>query len=47
MRRADTESGAAHNIGGVKKRDQRRKPSLPKTPWDDEAAVTSKHCGEK
>jgi hypothetical protein len=35
MRRADTESGATHNIGGVKKREQRRKPSMPKTPWDD------------
>lgn len=35
MRRADTESGATHNIGGVKKRAKRRQPSLPKMPWDD------------
>lgn len=35
MRRADTESGATHNIGGVKKREQNRKPSLPKMPWDE------------
>ena len=35
IRRADTESGATHNIGGVKKRKPRRKPSMPKTPWDD------------
>lgn len=34
MRRADTESGATHNIGGVKKRADRPKPSLPKMPWD-------------
>lgn len=34
MRRADTESGATHNIGGVKKRVERPKPSLPKMPWD-------------
>lgn len=37
MRRADTEAGATHNIGGIKKRQPRRKPSMPKTPWDDEA----------
>lgn len=36
MRRADTESGATHNIGGVKKRSDRRKPSLPKMPWNDD-----------
>ena len=36
MRRADTESGTPHNIGGVKRRTKERpKPSLPKTPWDD------------
>jgi hypothetical protein len=38
MRRADTEAGATHNIGGVKKRDQRNKPSLPKMPWDEASA---------
>jgi hypothetical protein len=37
MRRADTESGATHNIGGVRKREALRKPSLPKMPWDEEA----------
>ena len=36
MRRADTEAGTTHNIGGIKKRDQRPKPSLPKMPWGDE-----------
>jgi hypothetical protein len=36
MRRADTEAGSAHNIGGVRKKPQRRKPSLPRMPWDDE-----------
>jgi len=41
MRRADTESGATHNIGGVKKREQRRKPSMPKTPWADDGPDTS------
>lgn len=41
MRRADTESGATHNIGGVKKREDRPKPSLPKMPWDDEASQVS------
>jgi hypothetical protein len=35
MRRADTESGATHNIGGVRKKPQRPKPSLPKMPWDE------------
>jgi hypothetical protein len=34
MRRADTESGAKHNIGGVpRKQKQRPTPSLPKLPW--------------
>jgi hypothetical protein len=37
MRRADTESGATHNIGGIKKREQRRKPSLPPLPWDEKS----------
>jgi hypothetical protein len=41
MRRADTESGATHNIGGVKKREQRNKPSLPKMPWDEDASAPS------
>lgn len=45
MRRADTEAGATHNIGGVKKRDERPKPSLPRMPWD-ETADTSKERGE-
>jgi hypothetical protein len=36
MRRADTEAGATHNIGGIKKREDRRKPSLAKMPWDEE-----------
>ena len=35
MRRADTEAGATHNIGGIKKKPARPKPSLPKMPWDD------------
>lgn len=39
MRRADTESGATHNIGGVKKRAERPKPSLPKMPWDEDAPI--------
>jgi hypothetical protein len=42
MRRYDTESGATHNIGGVKKRKQRNKPSLPKMPWEDAAAKPTK-----
>jgi hypothetical protein len=46
MRRADTEAGATHNIGGVKKRDQTRKPSLPKMPWDEEPASDVKSPGE-
>lgn len=36
MRRADTESGATHNIGGVKKDKRPRKPSMPKMPWDND-----------
>lgn len=36
MRRADTEAGATHNIGGVRKSPPRRKPSMPKMPWDEE-----------
>ena len=36
MRRADTESGSKHNIGGVPRRQKTRPtPSLPKTPWDE------------
>jgi hypothetical protein len=34
MRKADTEAGATYGIGGVRKKDQRPKPSLPKMPWD-------------
>jgi len=42
MRRADTESGTDHNIGGVKRRTRERpKPSLPKTPWDEEEIAVS------
>ena len=42
MRRADTESGTPHNIGGVKRRTKERpKPSLPKTPWDEEEVTVS------
>jgi hypothetical protein len=45
MRRADTESGTSHNIGGVKRRQKARpKPSLPKTPWDDD---TTEHSPQK
>lgn len=40
MRRADTESGATHNIGGVKKKEPRTKPSLPKMPWDEDGQST-------
>lgn len=37
MRRADTESGTPHNIGGVPRRTKGRpKPSLVRMPWDDE-----------
>lgn len=39
MRRADTESGAAHGIG-IKKRNPRRKPSMPKMPWHDNKETT-------
>ena len=35
MRRADTEAGATHSIGGLKKRAERPKPSLPRMPWDE------------
>lgn len=39
MRRADTESGTKHNIGGVERRQKSRPtPSLPKTPWKDDDA---------
>lgn len=42
MRRADTESRSPHNIGGVKRRTKERpKPSLPKTPWDDDQDALS------
>lgn len=34
MRKADTAAGATHNIGGVKKRKERPRPSLPKLPWE-------------
>jgi len=36
MRKALTESESTHNLGGVKKPEPTRKPSLPKMPWDDE-----------
>lgn len=39
MRRADTEAGATHNIGGVKKKEPRAKPTLPKMPWDDDGSA--------
>lgn len=45
MRRADTESGATHNIGGVKKREQRPKPSLPKMPWEEKEEQTGGEVG--
>ena len=38
MRKADTEAGATHNIGGPRKRGLRAKPSLPKMPWDNLAS---------
>lgn len=52
MRRADTEAGATHNIGGVKKRQERSKPSLPRMPWDTEeeaaeAAGNGRNTGGK
>lgn len=44
MRKADTESGATHNIGGVRKRENRPKPSLPKMPWDDQANAETRRA---
>jgi len=34
MRKANTETGDDHNIGGVPRRYTRAKPSLPKMPWN-------------
>jgi hypothetical protein len=48
MRRADTECGTAHNIGGVKRRTKERpKPSLPRMPWDDGAALKTAEDGQR
>lgn len=35
MRRADTEAGTKHGIGGLPRKKERPVPSLPKLPWDD------------
>lgn len=37
MRKADTEASATHNIGGVRKKEARPKPSLAPMPWDAKA----------
>lgn len=41
MRRADTEAGPAHNIGGVRKKEPRTKPSLPKMPWEADGSASA------
>ena len=51
MRRADTESGTPHNIGGVPRRTKARpKPSLAPMPWDkpvthDDMVRRCRECG--